>query len=201
MSAKHPTPPAESGAFALFDNNLDTAGQAGAWCLTGLVEEVVCHDPADWAACLRQLENAAYAGAWVALAEDRHALHQQVGRRREHRAGEARGGGERAPVARAAGELVVARALEHQRGVVERRRRVTRRVGRDRAAHRDLQEPRHRAEVPPARADRDDPGGRDERAGEREPEGRERGLLPGERHARLTTFRRRRPVRATPPAR
>ena len=68
MSAKHPTPPAESGAFALFDNNLDTAGQAGAWCLTGLVEEVVCHDPAHWAACLRQLENAAYAGAWVALA-------------------------------------------------------------------------------------------------------------------------------------
>ncbi len=68
MSAKHPTPPADSGAFALFDNNLDAAGQAGAWCLTGLVEEVVCHDPADWAACLRQLENAAYAGAWVALA-------------------------------------------------------------------------------------------------------------------------------------
>ena len=62
------SPPPVCGAFALFDNNFDAAGQAGAWLLTDLVEEVVCHAPADWAASLTRLEAAARSGAWVALA-------------------------------------------------------------------------------------------------------------------------------------
>lgn len=62
MTAK-PTLP-----FALFDNNLDAAGQSGAWLLTGLREEVVCTDPATWRDCLQRLEDAARGGAWIALA-------------------------------------------------------------------------------------------------------------------------------------
>jgi para-aminobenzoate synthetase/4-amino-4-deoxychorismate lyase len=52
--------------FAFFDNNLDADG--GAWLLTGLIEEVVCHDPDGWQACLQRLDEAARTGAWVALA-------------------------------------------------------------------------------------------------------------------------------------
>ncbi len=63
MSAK-PAP----APFALFDNNLDAAGQSGAWLLTGLREEVVCTDPATWQACLQRLDDAARGGAWIALA-------------------------------------------------------------------------------------------------------------------------------------
>lgn len=54
-------------AFALFDDNLD-ASSAGAWLLTGLVEEIRCTDPDAWPAALARLEQAAKDGAWVALA-------------------------------------------------------------------------------------------------------------------------------------
>jgi len=54
--------------FALFDDNLDATGSAGAWLLTGLVDEIRCSDPATWPAALARLEQAARDGAWVALA-------------------------------------------------------------------------------------------------------------------------------------
>ena len=52
MPAKpHASTSAASPAFALFDDNLD-ASSAGAWLLTGLVEEIRCTDPDAWPAAL-----------------------------------------------------------------------------------------------------------------------------------------------------
>lgn len=62
-----PHHPDSAPAFALFDDNLD-ASSAGAWLLTGLVEEIRCTDPDAWPAALARLEKAAKDGAWVALA-------------------------------------------------------------------------------------------------------------------------------------
>lgn len=61
MPIESPPPP-----FAFFDNKLDADG--GAWLLTGLVEDVVCHDADGWQACLQRLDEAARQGAWVAVA-------------------------------------------------------------------------------------------------------------------------------------
>jgi hypothetical protein len=50
-----PHHPDSAPAFALFDDNLD-ASTAGAWLLTGLVEEIRCTDPDAWPAALARLE-------------------------------------------------------------------------------------------------------------------------------------------------
>ncbi len=63
-----PQRPDSAPPFALFDDNLDATGSAGAWLLTGLIEEIRCCDPEAWPATLARLEQAARDGAWVALA-------------------------------------------------------------------------------------------------------------------------------------
>ena len=69
-----PHHPDSAPAFALFDDNLD-ASTAGAWLLTGLVEEIRCTDPDAWPAALARLEQAAKDGAWVALEADTLCVH------------------------------------------------------------------------------------------------------------------------------